>query len=211
MKLKEILQGVAFKLLSGSLDIDIHDIKYDSRKVEPNDIYVALVGFHSDGHDYIKDAIKNGANTIVVSKIVDIKEDINKSIIKYYFSDAIAIMCDVMCAINNVSQPLQNIINDINDIIYDSNGDREIKTQGILDYFNKENIIVRIPCLLMPEESKYNDSEALLDNIKRKVYDAFKDFKIVNEGNLDIEIVLLVFPIRDLKTIRRLFLEVRKK
>ena len=31
MKLKEILQGVAFKLLSGSLDIDIHDIKYESR------------------------------------------------------------------------------------------------------------------------------------------------------------------------------------
>ncbi len=172
------------------------------------------------GYDGMVFSIENGQKYFWVGQVKtgswkycfdDIKEDINKSIIKYYFSDAIAIMCDVMCAVNNVSQPLQNIINDINDIICDSNGDREIKTQGILDYFNKENIIVRIPCLLMPEESKYNDSEALLDNIKRKVYDAFKDFKIVNEGNLDIEIVLLVFPIRDLKTIRRLFLEVRKK
>lgn len=76
MKLKEILQGVAFKLLSGSLDIDIHDIKYDSRKVEPNDIYVALVGFHSDGHDYIKDAINNGATVIITSKVIKCNQDI---------------------------------------------------------------------------------------------------------------------------------------
>lgn len=76
MKLKEILHGVTFKLLRGSLDIDIHDIKYDSRKVELNDIYVALIGFHSDGHDYIIDAINHGAKVIITSKIIKCNQDI---------------------------------------------------------------------------------------------------------------------------------------
>ena len=41
-KLKEILEGISYSILSGSLDTEINDIKYDSRKVEKNDIYVAL-------------------------------------------------------------------------------------------------------------------------------------------------------------------------
>ncbi len=77
MKLNDLLKNISFTLLKGNLDTEINDIKYDSRKVTKNDMYIALVGYNNDGHDYIKDAIKNGANTIVVSKIVDIKEDIN--------------------------------------------------------------------------------------------------------------------------------------
>lgn len=77
MKLKELLINLSYTLLKGNIENEIKDIKYDSRRVTKDDIYVALVGYNSDGHDYIKDAIKNGANTIVVSKIMDIKEDIN--------------------------------------------------------------------------------------------------------------------------------------
>lgn len=77
MKLNDLLKNISYTLLKGNLDTEISDIKYDSRKVTENDIYVALVGYNNDGHNYIKDAIKNGANTIVISKIMDIKEDIN--------------------------------------------------------------------------------------------------------------------------------------
>lgn len=40
-------------------------IKADSRKVVPGDIFVALKGISSDGHDYIDKAISNGATEIV--------------------------------------------------------------------------------------------------------------------------------------------------
>ncbi len=70
MKLQDVLTGVNYHLLKGSIDIEINDIKFDSRKVTDGDIYVALVGYNSDGHDYIKDAIKNGATVIVTSKII---------------------------------------------------------------------------------------------------------------------------------------------
>jgi len=43
-------------------------IKTDSRKVKPNDTFVALRGISSDGHDYIESAINNGATTIIAEE-----------------------------------------------------------------------------------------------------------------------------------------------
>lgn len=40
-------------------------IKTDSRKVIPGDTFVALRGIRTDGHDYIEDAIQNGAKKII--------------------------------------------------------------------------------------------------------------------------------------------------
>lgn len=75
-KLKDILAGVYHETLKGREDIEIKDIKYDSRKVEEDDIYVALIGANSDGHNYISDAIKKGARVIIISKMMEIKEDV---------------------------------------------------------------------------------------------------------------------------------------
>lgn len=45
-------------------------IKYetDSRKIKKGQVFVAIVGHTVDGHDYIKEAIKNGASKLIVSK-----------------------------------------------------------------------------------------------------------------------------------------------
>ncbi len=42
------------------------NIKGDSRKVKEGDIFVAIKGVAGDGHDYIEEAIKNGAKKVVV-------------------------------------------------------------------------------------------------------------------------------------------------
>lgn len=44
------------------------DIKIDSRKVNEGDTFIAIKGINKDGHDYIEDAIKNGATTIVCER-----------------------------------------------------------------------------------------------------------------------------------------------
>ena len=44
------------------------NIKVDSRKVKEGDIFVAIKGINHDGNDYIEEAIKNGATTVVVEK-----------------------------------------------------------------------------------------------------------------------------------------------
>lgn len=42
-------------------------IKSDSRRINNGDVFVALPGISSDGHDYIDDAICRGASTVVVT------------------------------------------------------------------------------------------------------------------------------------------------
>lgn len=76
MKLKEVLKDYPFTLLRGSLDREITGIKNDSRKVEKGDLFIAEKGFTVDGHDYIENAIENGAIAVVIDREVDIKEDI---------------------------------------------------------------------------------------------------------------------------------------
>ena len=76
-KLTDLLKNVDYELVKGSLDVEISDVKDDSRKVEQNDMYIAKIGSSSDGHKYIPDVIKKGAKVIVVEKDIDIpKEDI---------------------------------------------------------------------------------------------------------------------------------------
>lgn len=46
-------------------EYDISGIQHDSRLVEPNDLFVCLVGDNSDGHDYIDAAIARGAAAVI--------------------------------------------------------------------------------------------------------------------------------------------------
>ena len=75
-KLSKLLENVNYELVKGSLDIDIADVKDDSRKIEENDLYIAKVGTTSNSHKFIPDAIKKGAKAIVIEQDVDIKEDV---------------------------------------------------------------------------------------------------------------------------------------
>lgn len=48
-------------------DRQITGVQYDSRKIQPGDIFVAIPGLTSDGHQYIMDAIRRGASAVVGS------------------------------------------------------------------------------------------------------------------------------------------------
>ncbi|WP_035651758.1 UDP-N-acetylmuramoyl-L-alanyl-D-glutamate--2,6-diaminopimelate ligase [Flavobacterium sp. ASV13] len=63
--LKDILYKVAIESVTGSTEIGIQKIEFDSRKVEADDIFVAIRGSLSDGHDYIEKAIQLGATAII--------------------------------------------------------------------------------------------------------------------------------------------------
>lgn len=76
MKLEKILENINYELLQGSLDIDINDIKYDSREVVNGDLFVCLTGYYSDGHDYIETAIEKGATALLVERDVVVPEGI---------------------------------------------------------------------------------------------------------------------------------------
>ena len=58
--LNKLLENVDYELIKGSLNVDILDIKDDSRKIEEGDMYIAKIGTSSDAHKYIPDVIKKG-------------------------------------------------------------------------------------------------------------------------------------------------------
>lgn len=76
MRLIELLKDVEYKLVQGSIDIEVDDITYDSRKVSEGVVFVALKGFRVNGHDYIEQAILNGAKCIIVEDIVKCSSDV---------------------------------------------------------------------------------------------------------------------------------------
>ena len=64
MTLKEIIKDINAEV-SGSTDIEIKGIAYDSRKVEEGFLFVAIKGFETDGHKYIQSAIQKGAAAVI--------------------------------------------------------------------------------------------------------------------------------------------------
>ena len=46
-------------------DISVKNLQYDSRTVQPEDLFIALVGETTDGHNYIEHAIANGAAAVI--------------------------------------------------------------------------------------------------------------------------------------------------
>jgi len=43
-------------------------LSYDSRKVKPGDIFICIKGFKTDGHNYVSQALSQGARIIVSEK-----------------------------------------------------------------------------------------------------------------------------------------------
>jgi len=63
--LKDILYKVAIESVTGSTEIAVNKIDFDSRKIEENDVFIAIRGSLSDGHDYIEKAIQLGAVAVI--------------------------------------------------------------------------------------------------------------------------------------------------
>jgi UDP-N-acetylmuramoyl-L-alanyl-D-glutamate--2,6-diaminopimelate ligase len=64
-QLKDILYKVGIEAVHGATDITISKIDFDSRKIELNDVFVAIRGTLSDGHDYIEKALSLGAVAVI--------------------------------------------------------------------------------------------------------------------------------------------------
>jgi UDP-N-acetylmuramoyl-L-alanyl-D-glutamate--2,6-diaminopimelate ligase len=65
MILAEILQNIVLLQTTGTTEIEVSGIQFDSRKVEKGCVFVATKGTASDGHQYISMAIEKGAAAIV--------------------------------------------------------------------------------------------------------------------------------------------------
>ncbi len=78
MELKKILAGIDKLKVRGTLDRDIANLTNDSNMVKDNDMFVAIKGFKTDGHEHIEEAIQNGAKVILAQENEITKETVEK-------------------------------------------------------------------------------------------------------------------------------------
>ncbi len=71
MKLSELLKEIKVVAQTGMTDVEINSIQFDSRKITPGDLFVAVRGTSSDGHDFIPMALEKGAVAIVCEEILN--------------------------------------------------------------------------------------------------------------------------------------------
>jgi UDP-N-acetylmuramoyl-L-alanyl-D-glutamate--2,6-diaminopimelate ligase len=67
--LKDILYKVTIETVIGSTSTTVHNLEFDSRRVVLNDVFIAIRGTVSDGHDYIDSACDKGALVIVCESL----------------------------------------------------------------------------------------------------------------------------------------------
>ncbi len=70
MKLLEnILSGLQILETRGDMDISVSGIQFDSRRVQADELFVAVQGTLTDGHDFLPQALQNGAVAVVCQRM----------------------------------------------------------------------------------------------------------------------------------------------
>ncbi|MCF1190840.1 UDP-N-acetylmuramoyl-L-alanyl-D-glutamate--2,6-diaminopimelate ligase [Mangrovimonas sp. AS39] len=103
-QLKDILYKVSLNSVVGNTSLSVNKIEFDSRAISKNDIFVAIRGTVTDGHDYINKAIGQGAAAIICEKLpIELVNGVVYIVVENA-SSALAIM-----ASNYYSMPSENL------------------------------------------------------------------------------------------------------
>lgn len=82
MKLRELIADLKYEVITGSLDREVSQLVYDSRKIDADCAFVCIEGANFDGHVALFDAMDAGAAAVIVMKDVDIPEGYETAVIK---------------------------------------------------------------------------------------------------------------------------------
>jgi UDP-N-acetylmuramoyl-L-alanyl-D-glutamate--2,6-diaminopimelate ligase len=71
MRLAELINGIRAQLVNIQ-DVEVKAMEFDSRKVKPGTLFIALTGTHADGHDFVANAKASGACAVLTQRRVNI-------------------------------------------------------------------------------------------------------------------------------------------
>lgn len=73
MKLGALFAGCGIAVPRGADDLEVRAVAYDSRKSAAGSLFVAIGGFHRDGHDFAADAVARGAVAVVAERALGVR------------------------------------------------------------------------------------------------------------------------------------------
>ncbi len=74
--LKDLLCHLQYEVLQGTVDTNVTALINDSRKVRTGCLFFCIPGAKRDGHDFAKEVCKKGAKVLIVSKPVEVSDDV---------------------------------------------------------------------------------------------------------------------------------------
>ena len=72
MKIKDWLKEVSCTLLQGSLETEVNEVVYDSRKAAPGCVFVCMKGANVDSHQFCQAVYQAGCRVLVVEHFVEL-------------------------------------------------------------------------------------------------------------------------------------------
>jgi UDP-N-acetylmuramoyl-L-alanyl-D-glutamate--2,6-diaminopimelate ligase len=72
VKLGPLLEATKIAVPERAAGVDVRHIVYDSRRAKEGALFVAIAGFHRDGHEFARDAVSRGAVAVVAERAVDV-------------------------------------------------------------------------------------------------------------------------------------------
>lgn len=80
--LKSLLAGISYECVQGTLDREVTDIIYDSRKITKDCLFVCIKGAVVDGHKFAAQAVEAGASVLLVQEEVALPEAADVTVIR---------------------------------------------------------------------------------------------------------------------------------
>lgn len=79
---KELLKGITYECIKGTVDKEVGEVVYDSRKIVKDCLFICICGYNTDGHDFAYEAADKGAAVLVVQKDVELPKGSDVTVIR---------------------------------------------------------------------------------------------------------------------------------
>ena len=66
MKLEQLVEGLNYTLVQGSLEEEITNVRYDTRAITGGEVFVCICGYSRDSHDMAAQAVAQGAKALLI-------------------------------------------------------------------------------------------------------------------------------------------------
>ncbi|MGM0420717.1 MAG: UDP-N-acetylmuramoyl-tripeptide--D-alanyl-D-alanine ligase [Bacillota bacterium] len=134
LKVKEMVKAVDGKILQGDPEQKFSNLTIDSRRVKPGDIFLAIIGENHDGHNFISEAVDNGAKVIITSRTI-----------KPYSGTAIILVRDTTKALQDLAHYIRNSLTNIHVVGITGSAGKTTTKDMLASILEKNKKIIKSP------------------------------------------------------------------
>ena len=176
--LRDLLKGVDILTHMGELNKKISGISFDSRKIKENNCFIAIKGFKNEGLNYLEEAIKKGANS-VISQNKPLKK--NKNITWVQVKNDRKVLSQIASRFYNNPSERMNVIG-----VTGTNGKTTV-TSIINAILNKHEKSAKIGTLGMSYENIFRKTE-LTTPESTDIFNFLSEVEVLGCKNVAIEV-----------------------